>query len=121
MLFSFYFSVVGCRSNNDCADKQACLNRECLSPCDQQLCARNEICDVTGHVARCLPSKSIKKFFTTYLTHAILCYIMPDLKRSIFSLSGNCFFLFMRILSFAVHDKFSDFSNFLMRFDLLSV
>jgi hypothetical protein len=52
---------VGCRSNNDCADKQACSGRECANPCDSNPCSRSDICDVTDHTARCLPSKNFNR------------------------------------------------------------
>merc|ERR1712045_413110 len=28
--------VVGCRSNNECAEKQACIAKECRNPCEEK-------------------------------------------------------------------------------------
>ena len=50
-------SAVGCRSNNDCADKQSCVKRECVNPCEAKICGRSERCAVEQHLAKCLPSK----------------------------------------------------------------
>ena len=51
------FSVTGCRSNNECANQQACLNKECKDPCGDKSCARSEKCVAQDHIARCKPSK----------------------------------------------------------------
>jgi hypothetical protein len=47
--------AVGCRSNNDCADKQSCVKRECVNPCEAKICGRSERCSVEQHLAKCLP------------------------------------------------------------------
>ena len=65
------FSAVGCRSNNDCADKQACKAKECINPCEEKACSRTEVCDVVGHAARCLPSKTY--FFELFLNFCVDC------------------------------------------------
>ena len=54
-----FFSVVGCRSNNECAEKQACIAKECRNPCDDKACLRSEVCEVVQHSARCITGKCI--------------------------------------------------------------
>ena len=53
----FCFAVVGCRSNNECAEKQACIAKECRNPCEEKACLRNEVCEVVQHSARCITGK----------------------------------------------------------------
>lgn len=44
----------GCRSDNECANSEACVNGKCASPCR---CGLNAICDVLNHRSscKCLP------------------------------------------------------------------
>lgn len=50
----FHFVVQGCRSDNECANSEACINGKCASPCR---CGFNAVCDVLNHRAscKCLP------------------------------------------------------------------
>ena len=50
-------SVVGCRSNNDCADKQACSNKECIDPCAAKQCGRTQRKESSGHQCKCFDCK----------------------------------------------------------------
>ena len=62
----FCFAVVGCRSNNECAEKQACIAKECRNPCEEKACLRNEVCEVVQHSARCITGKFIFFGFRGY-------------------------------------------------------
>lgn len=44
---------VGCRSDSECPITQACVNRECVSPCSYTQCGVNAECRVDGHRGRC--------------------------------------------------------------------
>lgn len=50
----FIYLVQGCRSDNECANSEACINGKCGSPCQ---CGINAVCDVLNHRAscKCLP------------------------------------------------------------------
>ena len=46
--------VVGCESDQECPDYNACQNRKCINPCAaDSVCAPNAICTVTRHRALC--------------------------------------------------------------------
>lgn len=46
--------LVGCRSDNDCAPNESCINRNCLDTCNQVSCGLNAICKPDyNHHARC--------------------------------------------------------------------
>ena len=60
LAYDIYFSiisVVGCRSNNDCADKQACSNKECIDPCAAKQCGRTQRKESSGHQCKCFDCK----------------------------------------------------------------
>ena len=47
-------NLLGCRSNQDCPIDKACVNRQCVNPCDQaDPCAPNAQCVVENHAAGC--------------------------------------------------------------------
>lgn len=50
----FHF-LVGCRADSECPPTQACVNRECISPCSYTQCGINALCrvDESSHRARC--------------------------------------------------------------------
>lgn len=50
LIYSCVFPVQGCRSDNECANTEACVNGKCASPCR---CGVNAICDVINHRASC--------------------------------------------------------------------
>ena len=56
-IFVSIISVVGCRSNNDCADKQACSNKECIDPCAAKQCGRTQRKESSGHQCKCFDCK----------------------------------------------------------------
>lgn len=42
--------IIGCRSNTDCAQSEACLNGQCTSPCQ---CGSYATCEVLNHEPLC--------------------------------------------------------------------
>lgn len=47
-------SPVGCTSNEQCSEKEACINRGCVNPCsDASLCGTNAKCEVEKHNPIC--------------------------------------------------------------------
>lgn len=51
------FSLIGCRSDDECPTTESCVNGRCQSPCK---CGMNAICEVLYHKAtcKCLPGYS---------------------------------------------------------------
>ena len=46
--------VVGCESNQECPDYNACQNRKCINPCaEDDPCAPSANCKVIGHQPVC--------------------------------------------------------------------
>ena len=48
-----FFSLAGCKSDDECPIKEACYNRECLDPCLFEKCGLNAECSVRNHRATC--------------------------------------------------------------------
>ena len=42
--------IVGCQTNDDCPQTEACFNRDCVDPCN---CGINAQCYVTNHKPVC--------------------------------------------------------------------
>lgn len=42
-----------CSSNDDCASTLACVNNNCISPCDTLRCGKNAYCEPENHAAWC--------------------------------------------------------------------
>ena len=42
--------IVGCEANSECAQEEACLNGDCVDPCN---CGRNAYCRVFQHTPLC--------------------------------------------------------------------
>ena len=47
-------TVAGCRSNNDCPAKEACINGQCVNPCR---CGVGAVCEIRDHnpICKCPP------------------------------------------------------------------
>ncbi len=50
----FDSTVAGCRSNNDCPAKEACINGQCVNPCR---CGVGAVCEIRDHspICKCPP------------------------------------------------------------------
>lgn len=49
-----HFLSVGCRADSDCSSQEACVNRECVNPCQYTQCGKNAICKTNyNHRAGC--------------------------------------------------------------------
>ncbi len=48
------FFIAGCKSDSECRDDQACIDRECQNPCLFRECGRNAICQPRNHKANCI-------------------------------------------------------------------
>jgi hypothetical protein len=46
--------LAGCKSDFECRDDQACINRECQNPCLYEDCGTNAICEARNHRANCI-------------------------------------------------------------------
>ncbi len=46
----------GCRSDYECADDEACIERDCQNPCRFETCGTNAFCEASSHrpFCRCL-------------------------------------------------------------------
>ena len=49
----FFFLTAGCKSDNECPNNQACIQRECQDPCPFEQCGIKAFCTVNAHRARC--------------------------------------------------------------------
>ena len=50
----FTYFTVGCRSDNECSPREACINDQCVDACSLTQCGINALCDADGyHRARC--------------------------------------------------------------------
>ena len=49
----FFLLIAGCKSDNECPNNQACIQRECQDPCPFEQCGIKAICTVNAHRARC--------------------------------------------------------------------
>ena len=47
-----------CQYDDECPDNNACIEHQCLDPCNSQPCGRNAICETKGHIpiCRCPPN-----------------------------------------------------------------
>ncbi len=50
---SYMLFPAGCKSDFECRDDQACINRECQNPCLFKECGTNAICEAKNHKANC--------------------------------------------------------------------
>ncbi len=55
---SFFFPLpppppAGCKSDYECRDNEACINRDCQNPCLYEECGVNAFCETVGHHPRC--------------------------------------------------------------------
>lgn len=47
--------IPGCKSNNDCAIDETCVDKQCTNPCKKDTaCGRNAVCKVSNHRKICL-------------------------------------------------------------------
>ena len=46
--------LAGCKSDNECAYTEACIDRECQDPCPYQNCGTNAECRAMAHQATCI-------------------------------------------------------------------
>lgn len=58
-MYNLYFKYLGpteepgCKSNDECSLSEACLNRQCVNPCNGNLCSSTAECHPANHKAVC--------------------------------------------------------------------
>lgn len=78
--------TTGCDSDQDCPDKEACINRQCRNPCN---CGTNAICQVQNHHAICSCQDNYKGNPYTHC-QTIGCRIDSECESQMACLNGIC-------------------------------
>ena len=42
-----------CQNDEECPDNRACIENQCLDPCNSDPCGRNAICETKAHIPIC--------------------------------------------------------------------